>query len=201
MTQSTLWPDRVRLPLNFDPVKLAHDLDRLHEEGWVEHFVRSNYSGDWDVLPLRYADDAVHPIMKIAPGTRQTGFVDGPLLERSPYLTIVLAHFTCPLRSVRLMRLAPGSRVLEHFDLDLAAELGTARLHIPIMTNPDVEFLVNGVPVRMAVGSTWYLRLSDPHSVFNGGTTSRVHLVIDCAVDDWLRAMLDDATAPLDDPA
>lgn len=38
----------------------------------------------------------------------------------------------------------------------------------------------------MPAGSTWYLRLSDPHSVANRGLSERVHLVIDAAVDGWL---------------
>jgi hypothetical protein len=38
----------------------------------------------------------------------------------------------------------------------------------------------------MALGEAWYLRLSDPHAVTNDGETDRVHLVIDCATNDWL---------------
>jgi hypothetical protein len=44
--------------------------------------------------------------------------------------------------------------------------------------------------VVMAPGEAWYLRLSDPHSVANRGTTDRVHLVIDCVVDAWLTDQL-----------
>ena len=42
----------------------------------------------------------------------------------------------------------------------------------------------------MAPGSVWYLRLADEHSIVNGGTRDRVHLVIDCTVDDWLLGKL-----------
>ncbi len=54
-------------------------------------------------------------------------------------------------------------------------------------------FEVNRQPLAMAPGSVWYLRLSDPHRVANNGTTDRVHLVIDAAVDDWLRGVLTEA--------
>jgi hypothetical protein len=47
----------------------------------------------------------------------------------------------------------------------------------------------------MAAGSAWYLRLSDPHIVYNRGTADRVHLVIDAVVNKWLRAVLDEAAA------
>jgi hypothetical protein len=88
------------------------------------------------------------------------------------------------------MRLTPGSIIREHRDHDLAAEWGAARIHVPITTNDDVDFRLNGRRVIMAPGEAWYLRLSDPHSVANRGASDRVHLVIDCVVDDWLAEQL-----------
>jgi hypothetical protein len=38
----------------------------------------------------------------------------------------------------------------------------------------------------LEAGSAWYLRLSDPHSVANRGTTDRVHMVIDAEVNHWV---------------
>ncbi|MFA5966339.1 MAG: aspartyl/asparaginyl beta-hydroxylase domain-containing protein [Sphingomonas sp.] len=186
-------PDRVRLPFTFDVARLRADLDRLLRHDWTEHFVRQNYDGMWDVLPLRSKLGATHPIMMIYSDSTATEFVDGPMLAEAPYIREVLAAFRSPLRSVRLMRLTPGSLIKEHDDLDLAAELGTARIHVPITTNPQVEFMVNRAPVTMAPGETWYLRLSDPHSVANRGTTDRVHLVIDTVADDWLLGLLGEA--------
>ncbi len=61
------------------------------------------------------------------------------------------------------------------------------------MTNPQVEFRLNRTRVVMEAGSTWYLRLSDPHSVANRGETDRVHLVIDAAANGWLAAQIEAA--------
>jgi hypothetical protein len=188
-------PDRVRLPFAFDAARLVDDLDRVVRGDWTAHFVKQNYDGVWDVLPLRGTAGATHPIMMIYSDPTATEFADGPLLDETPYIREVLTAFRCPLRSVRLMRLTPGSVIKEHDDLDLAAELGMARIHVPIATNPQVEFLVNRVPVTMAPGEAWYLRLSDKHSVANRGTTDRVHLVIDAVVDDWLFDTLRQAAA------
>jgi len=188
-------PDRVRLPLAFDPGRLVADLERVMKGDWIAHFVKQNYDGVWDVLPLRGKAGATHPVMMIYSDPSATEFADGPLLDETPYIRELLAAFRCPLRSVRLMRLTPGSVIKEHDDLDLAAELGMARIHVPITTNKQVEFMVNRVPVTMAPGEAWYLRLSDKHSVANRGTTDRVHLVIDAVVDDWLLAMLQQAAA------
>ncbi len=189
------WPDRLCLPLAFDPVRLVRDLARLDASAWTAHFVPQHYSGDWSVLPLRVPVGVTHPILRIAPDPGCRDWEDGALLGICPYFAAVLAAFACPIEAVRLMRLAPGSAIKTHRDHDLAAEQGMARLHIPVATNPDMDFRLNGVRVAMAPGSVWYLRLADPHSVTNAGTTARVHLVIDARVDRWLEDLLDAADA------
>jgi hypothetical protein len=41
----------------------------------------------------------------------------------------------------------------------------------------------------MAEGECWYLNVNQPHRVENRGSADRVHLVLDCVVDEWLRAL------------
>jgi len=179
-------PDRLCLPLTFDPDRLQRDLARVTESDWIRHFVRQNYEGNWSVLALRCPATARHPIQMIYSDPTCQSFADTPLLGTSPYFQEVLAAFACPLRSVRLMRLTPGSIIKEHTDLDLDFAEGKIRLHIPIVTNDAVEFYLNQTRVRLEPGTCWYLRLSDPHRVVNGGTSERVHLVIDAEVNDWV---------------
>jgi hypothetical protein len=178
-------PDRLRLPFSFDAARLAEDLANLGGN-WTPHFVRQNYSGDWGVIPLRAPGGETHPIRMIYPDPTQQTFVDTAALLASPYFREVLSSFQSTLRATRLMRLAPGSVIKEHTDPGLRFEEGIARIHIPVLTNPDVEFYLNGSRVVMTAGSCWYLRLSDPHRVANRGKTDRVHLVIDLKVNGWL---------------
>jgi hypothetical protein len=186
-------PDRIRLPFSFDPDLLARDLQSLAAVEWIGHFVKQNYDGDWSVIPLRGKAGATHPVMMIYSDPTATEFEDTPMLESCPYFREVLDTFACPLRAVRLMRLTPGSRIKEHTDHELSIEEGTARFHIPVTTNGDVEFYLNRSRVILEAGSAWYLRLSDPHSVYNGGQSDRVHMVVDAVVNDWLGAILQTA--------
>jgi hypothetical protein len=183
-------PDRLRLPFSFDPDLLVRDLQQLSSGDWISHFVKQNYDGDWSVLPLRGKAGAKHPVMMIYSDPAAKDFEDTPLLQGCPYFQDVLDAFKCPLRAVRLMRLTPGSIIKEHADLELSAEEGTVRIHLPITTNPGVGFYLNRSPVIMEAGSVWYLRLSDPHSAANNGDTDRVHMVIDGSVNDWVKAVL-----------
>jgi quercetin dioxygenase-like cupin family protein len=183
-------PDRVRLPFTFDPQLLARDLKGLRTFAWISHFVRQNYEGDWSVIPLRGKAGAAHPVMMIYSDPACRDFADTPMLEACPYYRHVLGSFAAPLQAVRLMRLAPGSVIKEHADNDLSVEAGTVRLHIPVVTNPQVEFYLNRRRVELEAGSCWYLRLSDPHSVVNNGNADRVHMVIDAAVNEWVTSLL-----------
>jgi quercetin dioxygenase-like cupin family protein len=183
-------PDRIRLPFSFDPHLLARDLQGLAAFDWIKHFVRQNYEGDWSVIPLRGNAGTTHPVMMIYSDPTATKFEDTPMLKACPYFRTVLETFKCPLQAVRLMRLTPGSVIKEHTDHELSVDEGTARIHIPVVTSPDVEFYLNGMRVVLEAGSAWYLRLSDPHRVHNKGATDRVHMVIDATVNTWLKDLL-----------
>jgi hypothetical protein len=182
--------DRIRLGLRFDAAALRGDLARLAASDWVDHFVPSNYSGTWTVLPLRAPAGATHPIAMIYSDPACEAFTKTPLLAKCPAFQRALSAFECPLQSVRVMKLTPGSEIKPHSDLDLDVEHGRARLHIVVATNPQVEFLLNGTRVMLDEGECWYLRLSDPHAVANRGETDRLHLVVDALVNPWLEAEL-----------
>lgn len=194
-TEMEVVPDRLKLPLQFDPLKLRDDLARLQSTEWTDHFVKQNYEGSWSVIPLRAPAGEEHVIRMIYPDPSCREFVDTAFLQECPYFQDVLAAIPAPVGAVRLMRLEAGSIIKEHRDHDLAYEFGAMRLHIPVVTNPDVEFLLNGERVMMNPGECWYLRLSDPHAVANRGNTDRVHMVIDMEVNEWVSNIINRKSA------
>lgn len=116
-----------------------------------------------------------------------TAWVEMPVLADCPYINEILDSLECRKTSVRLLRLEPGGELREHTDPQLDLEFrNQVRLHVPIFTNDEVEFLLNGTAVPLNEGELWYLRLSDPHSVLNRGQTERVQLSIDVVVNDWV---------------
>jgi hypothetical protein len=162
------------------------DLTIFDNDEWIAHFVKNNYQGQWSIIPLRAPKGETHPIRMSYSDPSQHEFVNTFFLEKMHYLPHVLSWFQCPLKSVRLMKLSAGSVIKKHTDLDLSAEYGEARLHIPIITNDDVHFYVNDNEVIMTEGECWYLRLSDPHNVDNKSNVDRIHLVLDVVINEWL---------------
>ncbi len=188
-------PDRLRLPLALDLDGVMDEVAALGPDAWTMHFVAQHFAGQWDVVPLRAPSGAHHPILRIAPHSHITDWVETDELAACPRLAALLRRFACPLGAARLMRLAPGSLIHEHSDPGLDAASGLARLHIPLASAPGVDFRLNHTTVAMGLGECWYLRLQDPHSVANHGAGSRVHLVIDATVNRWLADLLARAAA------
>lgn len=185
-------PDRVKLPLAFDAEALCADLDRIRADEWMPHFNTGIYEGDWSGISLRSIGgrpDTLYPDPAAADPYAVT-----PILARLPALRAAVERFACPLLAVRLLRLGPGAAIGEHRDYRLGHEDGEVRVHVPLTTSDAVEFVLAGTRVEMQPGEAWYLDFNEPHAVANRGSADRVHLVIDCVVDEWLDAQLSCAT-------
>ncbi len=185
-------PDRVRLPLRFDVDALLPALARLDESDWEPHFNTQQYEGDWSGVALR---TAVGSPLALYPDPSRDEFADTPLLAASPELQAALSLVACPLQTVRLLRLGAGATITSHRDHHLAHHHGEVRLHVPLVSGPEVTFWLDEVEVPMQEGECWYLDLTRMHRVTNTGGTPRVHLVIDCQVDEWLTDQLLQGTA------
>ncbi len=156
---------------------------------WVPHFNYGHYEGEWSVLSLRSPGGKTDQI--IPDQIQQAEYSDTELLNVCPVIRSWMNQFQCPLLSVRFLKLKSNAIIKEHRDHELAFENGEARLHIPIFTNPFVEFYLNNNLVKMQEGECWYINANLPHRVANLGSTDRIHLVMDCVVNDWLRTVFE----------
>jgi hypothetical protein len=171
--------------LRFDPVLLHEDLAAVLPGEWMPHYNDRDYGGDWRGAALRSTSGSAGDLN--APSAGSVSFAATPLLARCPYFRQVLDGFECPLKAVRLLSLAPGSFIREHTDNALDYEDGEVRIHVPIRTNPGVEFYLSNERLLLEEGGAYYLNVNLPHRVNNRGAAARVHLVIDAEVNDWLR--------------
>jgi hypothetical protein len=174
-----------QLPLQFDAAQLQEALALVSPDVWPAHAVKIHYDEGWGGIALRSGSGRVDDLEAVPPHK----YRNTPLLEQSAYLREVLAAFQCSLARVRLLRLAVGAVIHEHVDEGFGRGCNQIRLHIPIQTNPGVEFYSDGERVTMAPGECWFIDTTYPHRLANRGDAERIHLVIDCVVNDWLLAM------------
>jgi aspartyl/asparaginyl beta-hydroxylase (cupin superfamily) len=167
---------------------LQQEVLQLSGEFWKQHYNTKHYDGDWSIIPLRAVNGSMENTFSIPPGANShIKYNDTILLEHCPQMKKAIDFFECEKTTVRLMKLEAGSVIKEHTDQEINFESGEARVHIPIFTNRQVEFYVEEERVVMQEGECWYLNLTLPHRVSNKGTEDRIHLVIDCLVNDWLK--------------
>lgn len=173
----------LKFPIQFDEERLVQDLSRVIEDKWIPHFNTGGYVGNWKAISLYAKDGNEQNIFAHMPDN--VSISETPLMKECLYFKEVLEYFKFPILSVRLLRLEVGAEIKPHTDHELGYEDGQFRLHIPIVTNPGIEFILNGERLTMLPGECWYTNVNLVHSVANRGTMDRVHLVIDGVRNEW----------------
>ena len=176
----------VKFPFQFDVAKLKSCLQAYTQEDWLLHYNTRDYDGDWRIIALKSVAGDKYKIFSPFEIQEPTQYTEH--MNKAPYFKEVLDTLQCEKTTVRLMRLKPGARIKEHSDYNLSVNDTELRLHIPISTNPQMEFYLNKERIYLGEGECWYLNFNLLHSLYNGGATPRVHLVVDCVVNDWLKS-------------
>ncbi len=185
----------LQLPFNYDVLQLQQEATMV-SGAWKKHFNERDYEGDWSGIALRSPGGNIDNLFAETFGA-QVAFENTPLMADCPYIASIVAGLECEVTSVRLLKLAQGAIVKEHTDVGLNFESGEARLHIPVVTHPGVEFVLDGHSIHMEEGTCWYINASLPHRLANPSPVHRVHLVIDCMVNDWLRGWFEREDLPV----
>jgi quercetin dioxygenase-like cupin family protein len=173
----------IKFPIAFDTERLKTDVQKVLKQNWIDHYNANDYSGKWTSIALMSQggkSDAIYAF----PNSNEP-VVNTEVLESCDYFKTILDGFLFEKTTVRLLQLSVGAEIKPHSDHCLGYEDGSFRLHIPIITNSEVEFILDGDRVIMNEGECWYIDANFVHSVTNRGTNDRIHLVIDGIRNEW----------------
>jgi hypothetical protein len=201
-------------PLQLDFTELVPKIKKQLDEKALEftnHYSNYNKERAWSAISLRgYADDwrfITKPIemnkkWKEENKDKKFKLQDTAMRKEFPLVEKILDCFETEIHRVRFMNLKPGGGELERHTDQVDPDLGISngklmRIHIPIITNPDVEFTSwnttgSKTIVNMEEGHCWYLDIRKPHRAINGGTDMRTHLVIDVVANEQVRNLFND---------
>lgn len=172
----------LRLPIRFDAAALAAEIDAFPARAWVPH--PNKIPGNEAVMLVttegRLIEDLIGPM---APTE---------YLRSAPYMMEAMAAIGAVWGRCRLMRLAPGAVVPPHVDTHYYWRTHV-RIHVPIVTAPEVSFTCGGDTVHMAAGETWIFDTFARHRVENPAPFARTHLVLDTVGGEWLWDLIDAA--------
>lgn len=171
----------LKLPFEFEVASLKQDLAVILNQDWIPHFNKEGYTGNWKAVPLYAAGGQswniyANPDQEVMPTE---------VLSDCPYFAKVIDSLKCKVISARILRLEVGAEIKPHRDFDLGYEDGCFRIHVPILTNPGVEFILDDHRLDMQAGECWYTNVNYVHSVKNTGDTDRFHLVMDYERNPW----------------
>jgi hypothetical protein len=157
-----------RLPVRFDAERLREEVAGLPGSAWAMH-------------PNEIKGNSSLRLISVSGGENDE--VDGvmlptPHLAQSPYIRQVLASFGVVWSRSRLLKLAPFAGVPQHADINYHW-FNRVRLHVPILTHPDVRFFCGNEAVHMAPGEAWIFDNWRLHRVENPVDAERIHLVAD----------------------
>lgn len=160
----------IRLPYSFDAEQLNHELQQLEPGLWMQHPSRVNGNSAVPLVSLNGRDNDEF----------SGQMLPTPHLQRCEYMQQVMASFGEVLARSRLMKLAAGAEVTPHVDFNYHW-YNRVRIHIPIVTTPDVIFYCGDEQRHMQAGECWIFDSWREHNVINRSDQDRVHLVIDTA--------------------
>ena len=157
-----------RLPVRFDVDRLRAEVEALPAAAWSRH-------------PSEYEGNTAARL--ITAGGEQNDFTAGemrptPALAACPYIQQVLASFSTVWSRSRLMRIEGGGSVPQHSDMN-HHWFYRVRVHIPVITRPEVRFHCGDQNVHMAAGEAWIFDNWREHKVVNPAPDARIHLVAD----------------------
>lgn len=157
-----------RLPIRFDADRLRAEVEALPASAWSAH--PTNYAGNTAVRLITANGSANDNYVGVMKPTAA--------LDQCPYVQQVLASFGVVWSRSRLMKLAANSQVPPHSDVNYHWHY-RVRIHIPVVTFPEVQFNCGGESVHMGAGEAWIFDNWRRHSVENKSPHDRVHLVAD----------------------
>ncbi|MES2496506.1 MAG: aspartyl/asparaginyl beta-hydroxylase domain-containing protein [Pseudomonadota bacterium] len=143
----------------------------------------------WDVFRLRQQRFRVHDRTRSIVFRWSSLSSEGPraiMTSTYPPTSLAAAADACALRlaeayggtveSLLLTELGPGQVIPPHRDGGPLLE-GTHRCHLPVVTNPGVEFRIDDIAYHLRAGTVYEVDNLRRHAVANAGTAARIHLI------------------------
>lgn len=163
-----------------DMESLAAAILGQDDAAWNENVQRQN---DYEVheqtrsIVLLFAEVSDWPALEVSkqPGWDRLAETAVPLMHQ-----IIRNWYPPGGTIIRAMaaKLLAGGRILPHRDSHPSFGAGH-RIHVPIITNPRVRFMIDGRPFQFEVGQAYEINNQKVHSVMNKGDMDRINFIFD----------------------
>ena len=142
-------------------------------------------SGGWHTAML-YNGSGNAAVNEIAEGHAKPT----EIMEQLPQTKAFLEKLGLDYFAVRVAKADPGAYLWEHKDYIELGASNKLRLHLPVKSNPQACMQFSNFSVQMATGYLWKLSPVVNHAISNEGPEERIHLILDCYVNENLENMV-----------
>ena len=173
-------PDKIVRLFNYDVSDIVAAMPDMTSPVWDANPHRQNKHNvhtQTRSIIFEWIDDAWQPGQPAIVKTSDCGI---PALTDAVYACAQTMNARYRGKIIRLLlaELVPHGRIPPHQDMGSAVVL-VHRLHLPVVTNPNVRFFVDGVPHYLDPGGVFEFDNTRSHAVDNASDSSRVHLMCD----------------------
>ncbi len=172
----------IQLPFHFDAALIQQELAAIANTFTTIHSIRIKEN---HLMGLHL----ITPRPEGKKDDRGYTYLSSSQLEQSSYLQSILENFSCDKFIYRVHNLRAGGKIALHRDSDRGLSHGIVRVHVPVTSNENIYFYVNGERVQMGNGECWWADISQLHEVENCSEQDRWQLMIDCELNDWWKAI------------
>ncbi|MDH3480880.1 MAG: aspartyl/asparaginyl beta-hydroxylase domain-containing protein [Gammaproteobacteria bacterium] len=166
--------------------ELASRVARIPDDQWTESGREQRYMAHTQTqsLLLIHDDDMRH---KNPTHHEQYYSFEQDL---KPLMDLIASYYENDGYFIRALfaKLLPGEVIVPHIDSTFSL-LHCHRVHVPIVTNDQVTFIVGGERKHMRPGEIWEINNATAHSVENRSEHARIHLIVDWVSNSTLRAL------------
>jgi tetratricopeptide (TPR) repeat protein len=166
----------LQLHHDFDVEALRNKIEQIPADKWLESGREKLFAvhKDTQSLILVLFEDFKH---------KQPDYLE-PYFDLQDELKPVVDHIAGYYQNngfivrVLLAKLLAGGKIPHHTDAGFSL-LNCHRVHIPIITNDEVDFVVGGEKINMQAGEFWEIDNGVDHAVENRSDEDRIHIIVD----------------------
>ncbi len=173
----------IKLPMRFDVEQMKAELKTIQFSEYRESpslYVNPKKLFVLDLIQPKRTEKDEDPIEFI--------FTDS--LKKCPYFQEILQTIDSGKELYRIHLFKADGRITRHIDQGRGISSGYIRVHVPIQTNDQVIFTIDDEQINMQEGECWAVDVNSPHAVNNLGQKDRIHLMIDCKLNEWWEQLL-----------
>ena len=172
----------IKQPFNYlgyyDTYNMHQSIKNMTEEDWLYWTHRQeafkDYHGSTKCIPI-LRDDSYSKNER----GEETIFYNEfkkDIIKIEKYLNQVLGKGEIIRAEIPL--LPAGTKVNPHYD-DTESFVIQHRVHIPIITSPEIIFTIDGIDKNLKIGEIWEIDNTKMHGVNNPSDIDRIHLIVD----------------------